>query len=227
MAYIPPSPPPHSPPGTGITGNGSIIVGDAKQVIKKGVGYVAEGTVTTQLLSISKTADTGADQTQQTPDPQAVSIENTGRIPVVVLLGYESYSTATADGDIHYLQTLLLPQSSITPPLSGIIPTASLGQVFDGTIVDFADTSIMVESASTLAADLNTADTTVSVGDGSIFRVNDLIQVGINATTATRIEIMRVTAIADTAGDGAFTACGLFQLGSPTTLVSLPLFSLR
>ena len=39
MAYIPPSPPPHSPPGTGITGNGRIIVGDAKQVIKKSQSF--------------------------------------------------------------------------------------------------------------------------------------------------------------------------------------------
>ena len=40
------------------------------------------------------------------------------------------------------------------------------------------------------------ADTSITVDDGDYFNVGDLIQLGINDTTATRIEVMRVTAIA-------------------------------
>ena len=174
-----------------------LAVQGPSQIIKKSVGYVAEGTVTTQLLSISKTPDTGADQTQQTPDPKEVIVKNTGRIPVVVLLGYEGWSGATADAAIHYLQTLLLPQSSVTPPMAGIIPTADLGEVYDGTIIDFANTANYVDSGTLINdASVEAADTTLTVDDGSIFRVNDLIQLGINSTAATKIEIMRVTSIA-------------------------------
>ncbi len=39
-------------------------------------------------------------------------------------------------------------------------------------------------------------DTTITVDDGRMFEVGDLIQLGTNTTTATRIEIMRVTSIA-------------------------------
>ena len=45
-------------------------------------------------------------------------------------------------------------------------------------------------------ADFEDDSTTLTVDDGDLFRVGDLIQVGINDTTATRIEVMRVTSIA-------------------------------
>lgn len=183
--------------------------GTQKQVVRTAIGYVAEGTVVTQLLSINKTADTGAlaDQTQQTPDPKSIEIKNTGKIPVIALLGYEGYSNATTTGAVHYLQTLIKPGQTIVPPLRGIIPftTADHGQVYDGTVVDFADTAIMIDSGTTLTADLLDSATTLSVADGSIFRVNDLIQVGINAIAVTKIEIMRVVSKTDPAGDGLYT----------------------
>ena len=45
-------------------------------------------------------------------------------------------------------------------------------------------------------AGVEAADTSITVDDGDYFNVGDLIQLGINDTTATRIEVMRVTAIA-------------------------------
>ena len=45
-------------------------------------------------------------------------------------------------------------------------------------------------------AGVEAADTSITVDDGDVFRVGDLIQLGVNDTTATRIEVMRVTAIA-------------------------------
>ena len=45
-------------------------------------------------------------------------------------------------------------------------------------------------------ADFEDDSTTLTVDAGGLFKVGDLIQVGINDTTATRIEVMRVTSIA-------------------------------
>ena len=46
-----------------------------------------------------------------------------------------------------------------------------------------------------MGANLEDSDTQVTVSDTDFFRVGDCIQVGINNTTATRIEILRVTEI--------------------------------
>ena len=45
-------------------------------------------------------------------------------------------------------------------------------------------------------AGVEAADTEITVDDSDYFEIGDLIQLGINDTTATRIEVMRVTAIA-------------------------------
>ena len=44
-------------------------------------------------------------------------------------------------------------------------------------------------------AGVEAADTEITVDDSDYFRIGDLIQLGVNDTTATRIEVMRVTAI--------------------------------
>tara|TARA_Y100000593_G_scaffold48193_1_gene91106 strand:- start:572 stop:2173 length:1602 start_codon:yes stop_codon:yes gene_type:complete len=46
-------------------------------------------------------------------------------------------------------------------------------------------------------AGVEAADTSITVDNGRLFEIGDLIQLGINDTTATRIEVMRVTAKAD------------------------------
>jgi len=185
-----------SPSGRIRSLNGAARKEQASEVVSKSIGYVAEGTVSTQVLSISKTAASGASQTQTTPDPDRIEIENTGNIPVVALIGYETWGSATADGAVHYLQTLVNPGEVIQPPMRGIIPTADHGEVYDGTIVDFTTPTIYVDSGQLIDdAGFEAADTELTVDTGAMFRVNDLIQVGINTTTATRIEIMRVTGI--------------------------------
>ena len=45
-------------------------------------------------------------------------------------------------------------------------------------------------------SDFEDTSTTLTVDDGDYFNVGDLIQLGVNDTTATRIEVMRVTSIA-------------------------------
>ena len=164
---------------------------------KHSIGYVAEGTVATQLLSISKTADTGADQTVQSNDPSEVRVINDGQIPVIGLFGYEAYGSATADGALHYLQAMIMPGETVIPPLRGIIPTADPGEVYDGTAVDFTAVTNYVDSGTDVDdAALEAGDTTITVDAGGHFRVGDYIQLGTTVgTTATQIEIVEVTGI--------------------------------
>ena len=164
------------------------------ETVTKEVSYVATGTVASQILSISKTASATA---VKTDDPKEVRIHNTGDIPAILLLGYESYSAEAADGDVHYLQSLLLPGQTIIPPLRGIIPTAALGQVYDGTAVDFTATTNYVDSGTDLNdAGVEAGETEITVDAGGYFRVGDYIQLGTTAaTTATQIEILEVTGI--------------------------------
>ena len=56
--------------------------------------------------------------------------------------------------------------------------------------------SLEVDSGTLLNdAGVEAADTEITVDDSDYFEIGDLIQLGINDTTATRIEVMRVTAI--------------------------------
>ena len=165
-----------------------------KEKISKDIGYVATGTVATQVLSISKTA---ASDSVKTSDPSRVEVFNPGRVPVIAAFGYEAYTGEAADGAVHYLQAMIMPGETVIPPLRGIIPTADHGEVYDGTAVDFTDVTNYVASGTALNdADLATGDTSLTVDAGGYFRVGDYIQFGTTAsTTATQIEIMEVTGI--------------------------------
>ena len=65
------------------------------------------------------------------------------------------------------------------------------------------------DSGANLSSAVDSPDTSINVDDGSYFKVGDLIQFGDDNATATKAEIMEVTAITDTAGDGAFTPAAL------------------
>ena len=191
---------PDSRAGTGrysTNGNGNAIKKKAISTAKHNIGYTAEGTVATQLLSISKTADTGADQTVQSEDPREVKVTNDGKTPVIGLFGYEAWGSATADGAVHYLQAMIMPGETVVPPLRGIIPTAAQGEVYDGTAVDFTAVTNYVASGTALNdSGLEAGETSLTVDAGGFFRVGDYIQFGTTAsTTATQIEIMEVTGI--------------------------------
>jgi len=191
MAYAPTTAP------TGITsdlGKANGLDVSPKEKISKAIGYVATGTVATQVLSISKTA---AADSVKTSDPVRVEVKNTGRTSIIVAFGYEAYTGEAADGVVHYLQAMIGPNETVIPPLRGIIPTADHGEVYDGTAVDFTDVTNYVASGTALNdAALSAEDTSLTVDAGGYFRVGDYIQFGTSAsTTATQIEIMEVTVI--------------------------------
>ena len=167
---------------------------------KKGVGYNA--TTSDQIFAISSVA--GA--TTKESMPKSVEIENSGRIPLVIMAGYETYSDDTSDGVTEYLHTLLPPGEVFNPPLRAVIRTGESTVLMDGTAVDNAapDSNEYVDSGAdtddttgTDNVDNSASNTTVylepyaSAADctANLFRVGDLIRI--------RDEVMKVPAIGD------------------------------
>ena len=161
-------------------GNGSkpsgIRGGDAKgkvpiASITKSVGYTAAGTNSTQVLSINKSA---ANDAVTSGDPSAVYIENTGMIPVVAMIGYESY-TALAHDAVHYVHTLLHPGEVIQAPVRGIIPLADQLHLTDETVLDFTapNTNLYTDS---------TADVDAGKVILFVFTMDQALDTSINAT---------------------------------------------
>ena len=116
--------------------------GKAKETIKKGVSYVATGTDSNQILSISQTASSSA---VKTGTPKAIDITNTGTIPVVAMIGYESFSDEDTDAGTKYLHALLMPGETISPPMRAMLPTANQLHVLDGEVVDFTAPAVALK----------------------------------------------------------------------------------
>jgi len=132
-----------------------------------------------------------------------IEIVNTGKHPAFAILAYGLWTAeGTMDSNVYYVNYLLKPdQGMILPDAPAIIQDEDNNQ-YDGTAITNAAPSVTAnyaysDSGTTIDdAGVEAADTTITVDDGDFFRVNDLIQFGINTTTATKIEICRVTAIA-------------------------------
>ncbi len=166
---------------------------------KKGVGYNA--TTSDQIFAISSVA--GA--TTKESMPKSVEIENSGRIPLVIMAGYETYSDDTSDGVTEYLHTLLPPGEVFNPPLRAVIRTGESTVLMDGTAVDnaapdsneYVDSTADVDSATADGIVNSTSATTLYLEPytsaanctANLFRVGDLIRI--------RDEVMEVTAIGD------------------------------
>ena len=167
--------------------------------VEKKIGF--SNTDNTLILDLS----TATDETNAvTTTPKSLRITNTGDVPAYAILSYTLWTSATADSDtnyhVHYLlsagETLSLPSTqgvisdTELEPLNGTLVT-------DETPADRNSGYLYADSGTTINdAGVEAADTTVTVDDGSYFRVGDLIQFGINTTTATKIEICRIVSIA-------------------------------
>jgi len=161
--------------------------------VSKAIGYTAAGTNSTQVLSINKSA---ANDAVTSDDPSAVFIQNTGIIPVVTMIGYESY-TSLGHGDVHYVHTLLQPDEVIQAPVRGIIPLADFLHLTDETVLDFTapNTNLYTDStadvdhatASTIGSDATHTTLNLEDGHSKLFKVGDLIRL--------EDEICEVTAV--------------------------------
>ena len=115
---------------------------------KKSVSYVASGTDSNQILSISPTDSATA---VKSPIPKAVSIKNTGIVPMMAMLVYEEYSDENTDAGQAAIHTMLMPNEEIFPSITGAIREAGNSplELLDGTMVDF--TTTIGDGSSTLA----------------------------------------------------------------------------
>ena len=182
--------------------------GDRTGMENGGSGYVKE-----RVKSISYSAtdnklllDVEADTTEGSVKESAIGITeivNTGKTPAFAILAYRLWTDATnMSGNTYHINHLLKPDEQlIIPDTPTVISDETLEQLA-GTAVANATPSVTAnfayeDSGTTIDdASFEAADTSITVDDGDFFRVNDLIQFGINTTTATKIEICRVTAIA-------------------------------
>ena len=143
------------------------------QTVKKGVSYVAGGTDSNQIISISGTESATA---VKSSIPVAVEVKNTGVVPAIVISEYEGYSDEDTDAGRHTIQTMLMPNETFYPPVRGIIPTGSQLQVLDGTVVDFTTT---VGDTSNTMADFE-SDSGDNVASGEFNNTTDPVVFELN-----------------------------------------------
>ncbi len=115
---------------------------------RKSVSYVASGTDSTQLVSISATDSSSA---VKSAIPRAVSVKNVSKIPVLAMFVYEEYSDENTDVGNGALHTMLMPEEEVFPPIIGAIKEAGSDplQSLDGAMVDF--TTQLGDASGTLA----------------------------------------------------------------------------
>ena len=148
--------------------------------ITKSVSYVATGTNSNQIIKI---AGTSSDDDLVHDTPRSVTVSNIGRVPIVALLGYESYSDEDTDAGTVYLHAFLLPGESITPPMRAVVPTANHLEVLDGEVVDFTapNAALKVDTGDNSASGelANTTDPVVFELDNGHeqYRVGDYLRV--------------------------------------------------
>ena len=121
---------------------GAYKYGDTKTPITsitKSIGYVASGTKSNQILAIS---GTDSDSITTADSPRAVAIHNTGKFPVVAMMGYQQYVDENTQNQTLFVHTLLLPGESIYPNMRGIISTQHDSGSVDHTSGDFANASL-------------------------------------------------------------------------------------
>ena len=160
------------------------------------VSYVTGGANSNQVLSINRT---DSPTFSGITDPTTVWITNTGEIPIIVMLGYESYTSETADSAVVYQHAMLLPGEVIHPPMRAIISlqgsntTSTHGSFADQSLYNLDTTALdWTAPSDDLKADSganvknntlsNTTDpvsfgVTVSGADSKYIRVGDLIRI--------------------------------------------------
>ena len=139
-----------STPKNNTNGNGQ----GAKPVLEKTKSVSYSATQSDQIFAISSAASASSTEGM----PNRVEVINTGNTPLMIMAGYETYTSDTADGVTEYLHTMLMPNETYYPPIRGIIQTAADTVIVDGTVVDNAapDSNEYVDSGA------DTDDTTAT-----------------------------------------------------------------
>ena len=154
----------------------------------------------------------GGDSIAQTAitECKSVIIKNSGDVGAEVQVQTETWSDATPDtnGGVVYKTHLLGAGEYMYLPnfrQLGYSADTSAGNAY---VLDNKAPSAInggtlhVDSGINLGAHLDDTDSAITVTDLAVFKIGDLVQVGADTTTATRLEIMRVTAMSSTDGSG-------------------------
>ena len=182
-------------------------------IIKKSVSYVPFGDIAILgAVGSQKVLDLATSGTTYgaTSVPNKIIVTNEGSVSIVASFVYEEYTGETTSAYPRALQTLIKPGESFEPPIQAVInkinATALDTQMLEGTAISNVapDSNMYTNStAATTEGFADDNDTTITFDDASggvaynIFRVNDLIRLD--------NEVVRITSIVDTAGDGAYT----------------------
>ena len=186
--------------GTALSGTN----GTATKVLERIKPIKHSTTDNTLILDLSDTTTEGS--VKEATQGKLV-IKNTGRVGAFAILAYKYYTAgATLDSaDQYHLQYFLKPNDEIVLPQSeGVISDADIEPLVgtEQTQVSsnsFNSGNLYIASGAVLGAHVATTSvTTITVDDTAYLKVGDLIQLGINETTATRIEVMEIIDITST-----------------------------
>tara|TARA_R100000152_G_C6778485_1_gene209220 strand:- start:1880 stop:3478 length:1599 start_codon:yes stop_codon:yes gene_type:complete len=146
-------------------------------------------------------------------NPRVICLYNSDVQPVEVRVTYQGITAGASDGasgaDGVISKLLRGGEFLVYPNATAVNYITADESAMNGTDIAYDDQVLVsaryADSGATLGANLEDSDTTVTVSDLSYFKVGDLIQVGIDTATATRLEIMQVTAVASGGASGALT----------------------
>ena len=177
---------------------------------------VRAGAATDQVLNLKQRVGTSeitvftADEDKgasKLPAAKSLMFNNEGNSVLGVQVKLQNWTNATTENtsgdEFSYLQFLVRQGESISFPMSRVIATKADG-LLTGTEDDLTNTApasaMYRDSGVNLGAKLehDATQITTDANGTNAFRVGDLIQVGINTTTITRIEILKVTGISST-----------------------------
>jgi len=209
-----------------------------KPILEKSKSVTYNETTSDQIFAVS--ADPSA--TAKESIPNRVEIENTGKVPIMLMVGYSSYTNDTTIDATDYVHTLLPAGQTFSPPVRSVISSAADKTIMFGTAVSNAapDSNEYVDSTAdtddttaTDNVDNSASNTTVYLEPytsaanctANLFRVGDLIRI--------RDEVMEVTAIgtkADLANNTLTVKRGLYGSTATTNTddedpVRLPFFN--
>ena len=180
--------------GNGLGGNGT-----ASRVLERIHSVSYHATDHKLILDVETDQTVGTVKTGKVGN---ITIQNTGGTPTFAILAYRLWTTdLLMSGTTYHLNYLLKPGESIYVPDSPAVIADETVEQLAGTVVTdavpTATANYMYSDSGTTIDDagFEAADTTITVADGDYFRVNDLIQFGIDTSSTTRIEICRVTKI--------------------------------
>ena len=133
--------------------------------------------------------------------PSAVVVQNTGVVPLLVMVGYTTYSDGTtiaSSGDARYIHYMVMPGETLNPPVRAVIMTANDDNVtqFTGTVVEnTAPSSNMYADISTVSSGFdNTTDpVTIASADGDFWRVGDMMRANAEVVEITAIDGANLT----------------------------------